>query len=253
MTAAGVVARPKDVRANTTRAGDHSSPPIVIDATDALYVVWQDSRSGTPRIYVHKFDTNGNALWASDTPGSVDSSGSQQLPAAVLLTNGDLYVVWQDNRNGTNDSYLQLVDSSGATVWPEDIRVNSLTNGDQSEPAIVINQNGNPVVVWQDNQTSTYDIRAVEYGGDPSGTSPIGNVPLTITGTKQVGNSPVIYKYRANLSTNGSGVLVLPAMEWDTYSISLQGGSGYTFYGAEPQLPIAFAPAEVVTITLRLE
>jgi len=118
---------------------------------------------------------------------------------------------------------------------------------------VITNTFGNPVVAWQDNQTGDYDIRAAEYNGDPSSTSPIPNVPLTVTGSKKVGNNPVIYKYNQNVSTNGSGVLTLSTLEWDTYMITLQGGTGYTLYSAEPPLPFLLNPAQTLTVTLTLE
>ena len=250
----GAVIWPSDVRVNTTSSGNQMNPAVVVDAAGNAVVVWQDSRDGDDRIYAHKFGADGAAMWPTDVPVSVGSGADQQQPAIALAQNGnDAVVAWQDFRNGSNDIYLQKLKPNGAPVWGADIRVNAEANGDQRNPAVITSASGNPVVSWQDNQTGEYDIRAAEYNGDPSSTSPIPNVPLTVTGSKKVGNNPVIYKYNQNVSTNGSGVLTLSTLEWDTYMITLQGGTGYTLYSAEPPLPFLLNPAQTLTVTLTLE
>ena len=251
---AGSVVWANDIRVNTTATGDQNNPSVALDSSSNIYVAWQDNRSGTNRIYLQKYDTDGNVLWtAGDVAVSVDSSGIQRNPRIVVDSNGNVYVAWQDNRNGDNDIYLQFVDADGNRLWENDVRVNTSTTADQSNVDIILNESGNVVLVWQDNQSGNYDAVAAEYGGDPSSTSPIPNVPLTITGAKQVGSSPVIYKYSQSHTTNASGALTLPTMEWDSYTIQLGAGSGYTLITSDPVLPVVLDPAQDLTVNLTLE
>ena len=251
----GVIVWANDVKVNATDTGDQTNPALALDSSGNIYLAWQDSRSGLSRIYMQKFDSDGNRLWgvddilvSEDTP-----SGNQQNPKIILDQSGNIYFAWQDSRNGDSDIYIQKVDSDGNVIWPDDIRVNAETLGDQRNPDLLINQAGNLVVTWQDNKTGDYDIVAAEFAGDPSSTSPIPNVSLKITGIKQVGTNPIIYKYDEELTTDGSGNLTLNNLEWDEYSISLTAGSGYTIFSTEPPLPISLNPNETKNVKIILE
>jgi hypothetical protein len=68
-------------------------------------------------------------------------------------------------------------------------------------------------------------------------------------GSKTIGDSPVIYKYNQNKVTNGSGLLTLSSVEWDTYNISLI-DSLYDLAGTNTLLPINVYPGETKDVDL---
>ncbi len=53
------------------------------------------------------------------------------------------------------------------------------------------------------------------------------NVAVTMRGLKTIGNSPTIYKYNATSTSNGSGIISLPSIEWDTYTVDVSATTGY--------------------------
>jgi len=250
----GDIVWPNDIRVNTYGDGDQNNPAIIVDGNDDIYVVWQDTRNGDSDIYAQKYDGNGNSLWpAGDIAVSISSENIQENPRIAADSDNNIYVVWYDGRNGDNDIYGQKVNSGGSIVWADDIRINSNTSGDQKNPDIIINQSGNLVVVWQDNNPGNYDIIAAEYPADPSAYTNTPNVPLRVWGEKQICDSPIIYKYDREHTTNASGYLYLTDMEWDTYSIGLQDGSGYTLINSEPPLPISVDPGQTIDVTINID
>jgi hypothetical protein len=79
-------------------------------------------------------------------------------------------------------------------------------------------------------------------------------VAFNLTGAKKIGNGPpVVYKYNQNLSTNSSGTLSIPNMEWDTYTITIVGTStGYDIASSCNPQPEALSPGQSATTNLYL-
>jgi len=252
----GNIIWPNDIRVNTGGSGNQTNPNINIDSDNNLFIIWQDDRNGDNDIYGQKIDSSGNNLWPNgDLAISVKTADNQENPKATIDNNNNLYIVWQDYRNGNNDIYGQKIDSNGNIIWSNDVRINSDAFGEQKNPEVIINQSGNLVITWQDNKDGDYDIIAAEYPADPSAYTNTPNVPLTIRGSKKLGTNPDLYKYNENHTTNASGQLILNNIEWDTegYNISLQAGSIYTIVNTEPPMPISVSPGDNIDITINLE
>ena len=82
---------------------------------------------------------------------------------------------------------------------------------------------------------------------------PIGNVDFTLTGTKSIGlnGTSTVYKYQQSHSTNGSGVITLPDLEWDLYDVALDTAS-YIVREACAPIPYALNPGVDETLKLTL-
>ncbi len=72
--------------------------------------------------------------------------------------------------------------------------------------------------------TPSIDAWAVSYNYGPE---VFPNLAVTMRGLKTIGNSPTIYKYSATSTSNSSGVIALPQIEWDTYAIDVSATTGY--------------------------
>lgn len=100
----------EDIRVD--RGGWSMYSKMASDEDGRVYVAWVDGRNiasgGQPDIYSNCSSDNG-ASWSpldlrldSDNP----NPGSSVSPQIVSSRNGDAYVVWEDNRNGTYDIYF---------------------------------------------------------------------------------------------------------------------------------------------------
>ncbi len=76
------------------------------------------------------------------------------------------------------------------------------------------------------NPTSTPQIDSWTLSYD-YGPEVLPNLPVTVRGIKTIGNSPTVYKYNATSTSNASGMISLPSIEWDTYQIDPATVSGY--------------------------
>jgi len=147
------------------KAGNQSSPAIAAEtAGSILHLLWVDDASGNSDIY--HAATNG--LPSSPLTGSSimdDSSGRNQVEPTIAVTgstgnNLEIFACWQDRRNvagaiGDTDLYFAEVSSDGGTnVFVGD----DSTNSNQSQPAIGVDAQGHPYLVWSDSRSANAQI-----------------------------------------------------------------------------------------------
>lgn len=244
-----------DKKINTdTTTSDQINPSFIVSSSSPqyLYIVWQDKRNGDDDIYAQKYDLQGSKIWTDDIRINSDSGNAiQEYPVIVEDHSGNLYIVWQDNRNGTTDIYMQKIDSQGNKLINFDVRIHPTSAGIQEQPDAFINIDGNLTVTWQDDSSGNFDIKAAVYQSDPQNIINMPHIPLTITGSKTIGNNPIIYKFSQSFTTDSNGDLTMNNIEWDSYTITV--GGGYTLKQSEPAQPILVNPQETVTIYLNVE
>ncbi len=94
---------------------------IYIDARfdgGTVLAAWQDSRSGSPDIYVQRLGLNGSALWAANGVGAVQLIASNQNnPVVVSDFAGGAIVAWVDDRNAMTQVYAQEINLFGSVGW----------------------------------------------------------------------------------------------------------------------------------------
>ncbi len=242
-----------DVRAGVDASAEQQNVKIAFDDfNNYIYVIWQDQRLGYWHIYLQKFDLDGNRIWVEDkrVDGATDIVDARN-PDLAIDYGGNVFAVWNDNRFGTNDVFIQKISGEGNRNWTDDIRINLEAAGVQENPAIIINNNGYIVAAWQDNILGNYDIKAARFLEDLTAPSTIPYVSVTLTGSKKIGENPIIKKYSQSFTTNGSGVVFLDNLEWDSYEAAA--GGGYEIKKTEPPLPIDILPGESRTLNIFLE
>src|SRR4051794_26007690 len=105
------------------------------------------------------------------------TAGSQWYPSITGLTNGGFVVTWQDGLAGSTSGSSTLGDASGSAVHAQlyaadgskvggEFLVNTQTNGSQASPVVTGLSNGGFVVSWQDQNSTSGDIKAQIYGAN---------------------------------------------------------------------------------------
>jgi Calcineurin-like phosphoesterase len=154
----------KDRMAGTALTGSHFDPRIAAAPSGNFVVVWEDDRdgNGVGQIYARGFDKDGNALFGEKVVNTV-SSGEQRHPDVAMDDQGNFVVVWEDDQDG-NGSYQILARGflANGTQRFADMTVNSVSAGQQFQPAIGMDAVGNFVVAWEDDQdgNNSYQILA---------------------------------------------------------------------------------------------
>ena len=162
---------PQNWQINTDGGTDNQTTAnLAIDDSDNLYFVWTNDTGSVRRIYAQKYDLSGNVQWTS---GDVQLTASNNQvnpriaiapPIAPEVEEKYFYLIWNDDRNGNQNTYLKKFRiSDGGSVWG-DIKVNIDANSaDQINPDLAIDSAGNIYAAWMDNRNGGWDIYAQKY------------------------------------------------------------------------------------------
>lgn len=174
------------VLANASVGGNGACPVIAPDGT--FYVFWRDSFQDF--LWMSRSDDAG-ASWTPDEsivemaplPSSVPApQGGYRLlnlPAAAAGPDGELVVVWNDQRFGDAD-ILAIRSSDGGESWSEPVRVNDDVAGNlQFFPWVAIDPTGDVHVVWYDRRHDDVDLDVYYAHSSDGGASFDPNVRIT--------------------------------------------------------------------------
>jgi len=180
----------------------------------------------------------------------LDANGNPVSGATVDLTNTASSSV-QDHDVTNNGGVLDIV---GVPQSLNTYHVVVSKTGYSSERTYATSS-GNPNPTKPDATVLTQQVTPITFSIDhlaslnissvTSTCAPVAGLHFTMAGAKQVGvtggGSPVL-KYSQNLVTNGSGLLSLPTLEWDTYSL-IPTDSSYDVAGITPLSPFVLNPS----------
>jgi len=150
----------------TTAANNQNNPQVAVSGSN-VFVVWQDYRSTATTgadIYLQRYDHDLNALG-----GNVivcNEIGDQTFPMISEDGNGGVFIVWQDNRSGQNDIYMQHINSNGTASWNANGIVVSDNLSNQISPVLVSSIDGSAITAWGDDRNSQYGIYASKVFND---------------------------------------------------------------------------------------
>jgi len=166
------------------------NPAIVMDRVtpNRGYITWQDDRGGNQDIYIV---TSDNGFLTKVVSRITSDSADQLEPAMAVDSVSNIYVVWTDRRNGTDDIYGA---SSNNGPWRNVAIVRKANN--QSHPVIATEANGSILhLLWVDDISGNSDIYYVATDGLPGG-------PLT--GTNIIDDSSGADQLEPAIAVTGS-------------------------------------------------
>lgn len=135
-----------------TNDANTSERPSVAVRGDTVHVFWYDNRDGNTEIY-YKRSVDAGANWNSDT--RLTNNASNSVYPSAIVQGANVYVVWQDDRDGNTEIYCKRSVDRG-TNWGSDTR---LTNnaGNSIFPSAAV-QDTNVYVVWSDARDGNNEI-----------------------------------------------------------------------------------------------
>jgi hypothetical protein len=133
---------PGDQKGITADAGDNGS----------MLVAWYDKRnSDNQDIYAAKITTDGQTPWGDNGIVVCGATGLQTSPKLCPDGSGGCYIAWIDERNPSDDVYMQRMNASGAPQFAtdgipvcdlpfnqQDVRVAASMNGGNQDGCLVI-------------------------------------------------------------------------------------------------------------------
>jgi hypothetical protein len=148
-----------DVRLDTDLAGSAlSTAPTVTMTGLSARVAWLDARTmgGDVRLAT---SADGGVTWGTDAKIDHRTPGVGTCSAPVVCGDGaNLFVVWEDTRNGLSDVFYQASLDGGVSWMAADARMDLLIPGSASSLAPDAACVGRKLrVVWRDNRAGAED------------------------------------------------------------------------------------------------
>jgi len=131
------------------------APDTASESSGNLWTAWHAGEVGARDIYIAKLAAGATSFTGAAQLTS--STADQCNPAVTIDSDGKLYVVWQDNRNGNWDIYVRT--SLDGATWSAETQVTD-SQANEINPAVVADHSSTPVayVAWQDDQSGYQDI-----------------------------------------------------------------------------------------------
>ncbi len=151
-----------DTRVNVTTADDQARPVVTKAASGIFVVAWQSfDQSGT-----FDYDIVVRSVSSAGTPTGAEidvddtATDEQTAPSVAAAADGTFVVAWQDYDAQTGDDEVSTRAFSAAGAPLDAVaRVNTSTDGFQTEPRVAASPDGSFVVAWQ-----TYDGNGLDAG-----------------------------------------------------------------------------------------
>jgi len=160
-------------RVNARGTNDQENPRVALLKNGGAVFVWQGGVEGFQHIYARFLTPTNTFLTTNDLLVSTFTNNFQINPAAAVLNNSNVVVVWasfdEASSNSMQDVYGQMLSPAGQKIGGEFL-INQFTAYNQRTPAVAALANGGFVVAWVSEQ----ERAAINLGDidNTNGTSP---------------------------------------------------------------------------------
>ncbi|WP_109830039.1 putative Ig domain-containing protein [Reichenbachiella versicolor] len=161
------VAQTDEFLVNTSVTNYQTQPDVAMDSDGDFVITWKsDHDNSYLDIYAQRYNASGikqgdeflvNTFKAS-------GSGSAKKPSVAMNSKGEFVITWDTyNQEGnfTYDVYAQRYNSLGV-AQEEELLVNSITSNNQKHPSVGIDNEGDFIISWYDDQVG-YNLYAQRY------------------------------------------------------------------------------------------
>lgn len=136
-------------------------PQLCSDGADGAFIVFYDNRNNNGEdIFAQRISYRGYVLWDSRGIMVAGGKGSQWHQKVCADENGAAVIVWEDARNGDNntDVIIQKISAGGEKMWGEEGTIVCGAAGNQLNPEISRSTSGKYLIAWQDFRSMSPNI-----------------------------------------------------------------------------------------------
>ena len=141
----------------------HSYDPSIAISGSIIHVVWRDYRDMNFEIY-YKRSTDAGISWGADT--RLTNNTAISMYPSIAVSGSILHVVWQDDRDGVNNTEIYYKRSSDSGMnWGADKRLTNNT-GNSNNPSVAVSDSV-VHIVWYDHRDGGNEIyykRSIDGG-----------------------------------------------------------------------------------------
>lgn len=210
--------------------GYQSNPSVAMDADGDFVVCWESGPADTSiqtgqdgsgfGIYARRYNSAG-AAQGNEFLINGTTTGDQLRPSVAVDANGNFVVAWQSAAQDGNGFgvYARRFSSAGAALANE-FKANTFTTGNQLDPSVARDQDGDFVVTWTSGNLSTgqdgsfYGVYAQRYNSSGAAQG----------GEFRVNTYTTDYQTASRVAMDTSGNFVV---SWNSFA---QDGSSYGIY-----------------------
>ena len=192
-----------DGQAVCTDAAEQKYVRIAQDGSGGAYLVWQESRTPYPSVYLQYLNASGKPQWTANGQRIYSVSAGQTWPMTVSNGSGGAIITWLDARVGPEYAiFAQLVDKTGASLWtPGGVMIcDSLFPKESHAARTVTDGAGGAIVVWNQDIGSDWNVYCQRI--DRNGTAKWNSAQIKICTQTSAQTDPVI----ADDGLGGAGI-----------------------------------------------
>jgi hypothetical protein len=169
----------EDIKVNSDSGSeDQWNPSVTTDGTN-VYIVWDDYRSGTDEdIYFDYSPISSMDFSSSDLLVSNAGSFTLQLKTEIVTDGTNIFIVWEDDREGDVNIYFDSSPVSAIDFSGEDTKVNSASRPGCSMPAIATD--GTYVYTTYYSYTNDNTLNDIYYKRGTAGTRDFSNAEIKV-------------------------------------------------------------------------
>jgi RTX calcium-binding nonapeptide repeat (4 copies) len=165
----------KEFRVNTTTDNDQSHPAIGLNASGEFVIAWESAgQDGDGQgVFAQTFDRSGNPT-GQEFQVSSEVKHDQTNPTVAIEPMGNFEIAWQDDRRDGSGSGIYLKRFTGnGNPRGDEFRVNQQTKGDQINPTLGADSQGNLTITWasRNQDDDGYGIYARHYSPNGAASS----------------------------------------------------------------------------------
>lgn len=151
---------------NSYTTGNQFAPAVAMDNDGDFVVVWQSNGSGfsdtaSYSIQAQRFNSLGTPQGSQFEVNTTYTTNAQRNPDVSLDYTGNFVIVWESGGSPNTDSDGYSIQgqryNSNGDIQSGQFQVNDYTTGDQTGPAISLDDNGNFIVVWLSQGSGSTD------------------------------------------------------------------------------------------------
>ena len=142
------VAQGSEFKVNTTTTGSQLDPRITALNNGGYIVAWDNKTTDNTEVMGQRFNATGGAL-GNEFQINTTTTQTQDDSTVIALSGGGFVAVWESTgQDGSGEGLFgQRFDDSGNPVVGE-FQINTTTQSDQRDPAIVSLEEGGFIVSW---------------------------------------------------------------------------------------------------------
>jgi len=138
-----------EFRVNQFTTGAQQTPTVAMDGDGDFVVAWNSAAQdgATGEIWARRF-TNAGAPLGDEFHVNQTTAGQQLTPAAAMDGAGNFVISWSSPTANLYEIYARRYNASGTALGDETV-VNVTFTGNQLNPAVAMDADGDFVVAWQ--------------------------------------------------------------------------------------------------------